>query len=309
VEHDYDLVIGTSTVNLHAAFAARLAQKPLVWQFVDSRLPRALSIFSGRVLARYADTMMFWGSRLRQWHGLSKQSDRSLDFFPAIALERFSRDSERRARTRRLLGIENDVVLVGTVANVNPQKGIQYFVQAARKVSAAFPGKTVEFIVAGATYPNHAAYLEELRAEASNIARPSKCTFVLDPPDIAAILDSLDVQVISSMPRSEGIPTTMLEGMAMELPVVATKVGSIDDCLVDGMTGILVRPQDPDALAREIIALADGPRLRAEMGARAREAVVKSFSLDRCADIHAEAFNRAVESSKAERDAHGTDES
>lgn len=89
---------------------------------------------------------------------------------------------------------------------------------------------------------------------------------------IDAVLETSDALILPSI-WPENQPVTILEAMAAGLPVIASAVGGIPEMIDDGQTGLLVAPDDPIALARQIAYLADQPALRAEMGQRAREKV------------------------------------
>jgi len=75
----------------------------------------------------------------------------------------------------------------------------------------------------------------------------------------------------------EGFPIAPLEAAAMELPVVATNGDGCVDAVVDGVTGLLVPPKDPQALAAAIERLILDPKLRQEMGQAGRRRVLKDF--------------------------------
>ena len=77
----------------------------------------------------------------------------------------------------------------------------------------------------------------------------------------------------------EGLPNTVMEAMAAGLPVVATAVGGTPEVVVDGVTGILVPPRSPDALAEAISTLLQDPDLRRKMGQAGKERVRQCFSV------------------------------
>ena len=91
-------------------------------------------------------------------------------------------------------------------------------------------------------------------------------------------LRTFDVFVLPS--RVEGLPLVLIEAMLAGVPVVATDVGSVAEAVVDGSTGLLVPPEDPDALAAAIASLLRDPGLRREMGVRARERAIELFTAD-----------------------------
>ncbi|WP_461395510.1 glycosyltransferase, partial [Deferrisoma sp.] len=94
---------------------------------------------------------------------------------------------------------------------------------------------------------------------------------------VPEILRALDLFVLPS--RNEGISNTILEAMATGLPVLATAVGGNPELVESGVTGTLVPPGDPAALARALEAYAAAPERRAAEGAAARTRALERFSI------------------------------
>jgi glycosyltransferase involved in cell wall biosynthesis len=111
-------------------------------------------------------------------------------------------------------------------------------------------------------------------------------------PDVPEILAASQVFVLAS--RSEGFPMAVLEAMAAGLPVVASRVGGLDELVDPGETGLLVRPGDPAELARAIARLLDEPGLRARMGAAGRARVERHFDLDAALRAHLDLYRREL---------------
>lgn len=88
----------------------------------------------------------------------------------------------------------------------------------------------------------------------------------------------MDMLVFPSHEESFG--GTLLEAMAMELPVVASKSGGVVDIVRDNETGIFITPKDPDSLYRAIIELSKNPEMRTKFGKSGRERAGKFFSMD-----------------------------
>ena len=109
-----------------------------------------------------------------------------------------------------------------------------------------------------------------------------------DVPDLMA---AMDLFVLPSY-ANEGVPQAILQAMAMSLPVVSTRVGAIDEAVVEGETGRLVAPRQVAVLAdvlRDV--LADPPALR-RMGEAGRERVCRRFALPGMADAMEAVFRR-----------------
>jgi glycosyltransferase involved in cell wall biosynthesis len=95
--------------------------------------------------------------------------------------------------------------------------------------------------------------------------------------DIPDLLAALDLFVLTS--RTEANPVSILEAMATGLPVVATRVGSVPETVLDGQTGYLVESGDAEAMARRCLELMTQPAAARQCGARARAVVEQRWSL------------------------------
>jgi glycosyltransferase involved in cell wall biosynthesis len=97
--------------------------------------------------------------------------------------------------------------------------------------------------------------------------------------DVPRFLSAIDVLVVPSY--DEGMPRAVLEGMAMQLPVVASSVGGIPEAVEDGVSGLLVSPADPVALATAIAQILDDEALASRLGAAGRRRVLDQFDARR----------------------------
>lgn len=110
--------------------------------------------------------------------------------------------------------------------------------------------------------------------------------------DVPEILAASQVFVLAS--HSEGFPMAVLEAMAAGLPVVASRVGGLDELVGEGETGLLVRSGDPAELARVIARLLDDPGLRSRMGAAGRARAERHFDLDTALRAHLDLYRREL---------------
>ncbi|MDQ2676135.1 MAG: glycosyltransferase, partial [Actinomycetota bacterium] len=132
---------------------------------------------------------------------------------------------------------------------------------------------------------------ESIRAQGLD----GRVRFVDPKGQVPELVAGLDIFAMPSVPRSEGMPTAILEAMASGIPIVATRVGATDELVRDGVTGILVPPEDPRALADAIARLLEDPDLREAYGKAARRDALERFDLTRLAKRHADAYRMAIE--------------
>ena len=235
----------------HGTLQLRAYQRPLQrwgWSAAD----RVLSV-SSVLAARMAATTGFPTARITTIHN-------------GVHLERFHVSGRDRARAS--LGLPQGAQIVGTVGRLVPVKDQATLVDAVAELGKS--GVAATLVIAG-DGP------ERARLEARAVARGVDLRLLGYRPDVEQVLAALDVFVLSS--TSEGLSTTILEAMAAGRPVVATRVGGAEEMIADGVTGVLVPPSDPSALAgalRRGLGAADGG---AAMGAAARQRVETEFTL------------------------------
>lgn len=159
--------------------------------------------------------------------------------------------------------------LVGMVGRLAPEKGGDVMLRAARSVVAERPDTT--FVVVG-DGPCRADWesLSQRLGLAQNVV------FTGTRRDMPEVYASLDAMVLPSL--REGMPMCLLEAMAAARPVVATAVGSVDQLLIAGRTGLLVEPGDASGLAQAILMLLQDRTRARELGENARAHIAANFS-------------------------------
>jgi sugar transferase (PEP-CTERM/EpsH1 system associated) len=176
-----------------------------------------------------------------------------------------------RADARQALGIPVDWTVAGTVGRLDPVKDQACLIRAFAR--AAGEAKRVLVIV------GDGPCREELAALVKELAIGDRVRLLGERNDIPLILRALDVFVLSSI--GEGISNAILEAMAAGLPVIATRVGGNVELVREALTGRLIEPRRPEALAEALSAYFDDPVLARAHGAAGRERVATDFGLDR----------------------------
>lgn len=171
-------------------------------------------------------------------------------------------------QARAELGLPAESAVIGAVSRLDAVKGVSILIQALARVDEAH----LAIIGDG---PERVA-LETL---ACSLGVAGRVRWAGHRRDVQHLLPAFDLFVQSSL--HEGLPNAVLEAMAAGLPVVATAVGGTPEVVVDGVTGVLIPPLDPDALARAITRLLQDSDLRGAMGRAGRERVGQLFSAAR----------------------------
>lgn len=297
-ERQIDLVQLNGLVNWQGALAARLERIPVVWQILDTFPPMALRNLIMPLVRGMADVVMCTGQRVAESHpGALAFGDRLVLFFPPVNTGKFVRSDATRTEARKRLGIKDDEFVVGNVGNINPQKGHRTFVQAAAAVKQAIPN--ARFVILGAAHDSHRRYADSVWAEAAALGlRKGNELIVRDPEaDVACLMQAFDLFWMTSVPRSEGIPTAVEEAMALGLPVVATGVGSVAEIVQDDETGYVVEAGDVAAIADRTARLIGDDDLRNSMGRKAEQIARRCFGVETCVGKHCHAYELALANS------------
>lgn len=228
-----------------------------------NRLRRALSVF--------VDRMVAVSDQLRTWLicevGVPERKVCLLK--NGVDAERFC-PRDDRDDLRRAHGYAPEDIVVGTVGRLDPVKNQAALLEVLAALAATQP--SLHVAIAG-----NGPERESLTRETAQRGLADKVALLGHRNDIPEVLNLLDLFVLPSL--GEGMCNTILEAMAVGLPVVATSVGGNPELVDDGFTGRLVPVRDRSALARAIALYAADERLRHEHGAAGRRRVVQEFSL------------------------------
>lgn len=295
-EHISIVQIG-GLVNPHAAIAARLERVPVVWQLLDTRAPRAVAAAAMVFVRMFADVVMSTGLGTAKAHpGYSAIAERLIPFFPPVDLEEFAPNPELRIDVRDSWGVSADDLVVGCVANINPQKGIVALVRAFNEARSRTRERKLVLVLVGAEYPQHATYSALVRRQMTEegLTEAQDVILVGERADIERQLAGMDVFALAAAPRSEGVTTSVLEAMAAGLPIVVSDVGALREAVADGLTGFVVPVGDTTGFGLALARLVADPDLRSTMGEAAHRLAQASFGIDACADAHVRAYARAI---------------
>jgi glycosyltransferase involved in cell wall biosynthesis len=210
--------------------------------------------------------------------------------------ERAAEETDRDA-TRAALGLSSEDVVFVCVARFAAQKAHEVLLQALAIARAKEPALRL-LLVGDDPFGDGR---ERAEAEAQRLGLlgsngPGAAVFTGIRRDVPALMAASDVFCMAS--RWEGLGLVFLEAMAASTPVLSTNVSAIPEVVVDGETGRLVPPDEPELLADAMLELARDEALRARLGAAGHRRVLTRFGLDRMVDETIEVYGEVISASK-----------
>lgn len=208
------------------------------------------------------------------------EADKTRVIYNGIDFSRLRRKTG--ASPRRRLGIADDATVISAIGSLIRRKGQDVLIRAFALLG---PTRNVYLLVVG-DGPER-ANLERLAAELG--AQP-RIRFLGYSDDVGGICTATDILALPSRMDSFGL--VLAEAGYYGLPVVATDVGGIPEVIEDGVTGLLVPPEDPPALAAGLARLIDDRDYRERLGRAGKKRVEALFSVERMTANFHEAYDR-----------------
>ena len=281
---DVAYMLDHSNVLWHGRLAAAWCQIPQICAIHRTRRADGSPSlgFADRLLGRLSRAVIAVSEGqaryLREYEGVA--AGRLQVVYNGVDPERFeTTDSSARARH----GLPPDRFIWGIVAALRPEKNHEL----ALRVLARHEDSHLAIIGSGSRE-------SALRELAAGLGVESRVHWLGPVADVPALLPALDLVVLPSHPAVETFPLCLLEAMAAARPVLATRVGSLDEMVVDGETGYLVAAGDEDAFLARLQELRSDDSLRSMMGTAGRRRVADRFTRRRMVSETARILTRTA---------------
>lgn len=196
-------------------------------------------------------------------------------------------NSESGLAWRKSVGLGPNTFVMCMIANLIPYKGHRDLIDALGRLAKKLPTGW-RLLLAGRDDGIGA----QLREQVERLGIAKNISFLGSRADVPAMLAASDVGILCS--HQEGFSNAILEGMAAGLPMIVTDVGGNPEAVIDGMTGIVVPPKDPERLGDAIVRLAANPGARMTMGAAARQRVNTHFGMERSVAAHDQLYRQLL---------------
>ncbi len=265
---------------LHAdilgTFAARLAGVPKI---ITARRDEGFwrgkkEVAMNRFMNQYADRILANSGAVKD-AVIANENPSSWKvsvIYNGVDLSRFFPSEKLRTETRTSLGIRDEEIVIGMVANMRHEvKGHKVLIKGISSIHEV-PNLKVLLIGDGPLRDSFERYAMRLKVR-------DRILFLGSRRDINALMNACDIVCAPSL--SEGFSNTILEAMATGKAVIASNVGGNPEIVTDGETGSLVRPRHHEALGQAIEEFISEPKLIAKIGAAARKRVEQNFSVEK----------------------------
>jgi len=198
-----------------------------------------------------------------------------------IDTEEFSRRNSVLA-SKTNLRLSGDQLMIGAVGRLSPEKGFDLLIRAVDALARC--GIPVHLMIVGEG--NQKAALEQLTVELGCRDRVHWMGF---QSDVRPFYEAMDVYALSSL--REGLPNVILEAMAYEVPVVATRIAGVPRVIEDGVNGSLIPPGNVEALTAALHRLLTDETERVRLARQGRRTIEERYSFRRRMDKVATVFN------------------
>lgn len=280
-KNKFDIVhTHSSKAGILGRFAAKLARVPIIIHTIhglpffaeQNKWLNKIYIFLEKLTASFTDTIICVSQSIIdeavQAHVAKKE--KFVKIYSGIDLTHYKKDPRIREAYRARLGIPQDSLVVGKLARLFNLKGHEFLLKAAVIVKQKFPKFKLLFIGDG-------ILKEQLEQEAKKLGLEDCLIFtgLIRPQTVPYYLQSLDV--LAHVSLHEGLPRAVVQGFALEIPVVCFDLDGAKDIIRNGANGILVSPKNIPELAKALSKLLGDEPLRKQMGEQGNQLIRAAF--------------------------------
>jgi len=193
---------------------------------------------------------------------------------------------ETRVLVREKLCMKKNDLLVGSVGRLVNQKDYSLFVKSALKVLNTY--KHVKFLIVGSGKEER--YIKTL---IHNLSLENHLILLGHQENVLDFLNAMDLFVFTS--KYEGMPNAVMEAMASRLPVIAFDIPGVNELVLNGITGILIKERNEQILANKIVELLENEKLRIQMGLNGYQRIKEHYSMEKMVNNFEKIYSKVYE--------------
>lgn len=284
----FDLVhVSGGSWQYKGIIAAKLAHCKVVWHLNDTYVPLIVRLIFSQ-LSRFADGYIYSSKRTMSYYSPFIKSEKAMNAIvkPPVDTNYFL-PYYKSSSTNNLNEKYKNKIVISTVANVNPVKNIELFIEVAAIVNKNIDN--VIFLVIGSVTKNQRPYYDKLKLLIDNYVIEN-LVFVGAVNNVKDYLDITEIYLCTS--HYESGPMTLWEAMSMECCIVSTDVGDVSEFIIPGKSGEIVAVDDANSMAQKVIEMLESSDLRQLYKSGAREVVVEKLDISISAEDQYQAYKK-----------------
>jgi glycosyltransferase involved in cell wall biosynthesis len=258
--------------------AGRLAGSKVIWHLNDTKVHAVIMIIF-RLIQNLSHAFITSGHRVQEYYLPHEKKRPIFNISAPVDCTFFNQELIKKTHTK-------DSQRIVTIININPNKDLKTFIEAAEILNKK-SSRVLEFRIVGCVYESQKKYYENLKNLEKKL-NLNNLVFVGGVEDIRYELINADIYVCTSL--AEASPTSVWEAMAMAKPIVSTNVGEVDIMIEDGVSGHIVNPRDSRTLAEKVITLLKRPNEAKLFGQNARKRAEELLDSRLIAQKHKHAY-------------------
>jgi glycosyltransferase involved in cell wall biosynthesis len=289
-KNNFDIVhVSGGSWQYKGLLAAKLAGIKVVWELNDTYAPFIIKcVFF--FLSHLANGFIYGSERTKEYYKklVPRKSTTFLIQSP-VDVDFYDPSLEYKEDDQVKKFVQNKKIIIGTVSNVNPVKGLEIFIKSAIKLKCY--RDNIIFLIIGSVYENQKKYFRSL-VDLLKDNQIENVHFIEPRNDVRSLLKVIDIYVCSS--KNESSPLSVWEAMSMKKAIVSTDVGDVDQFISDGNNGFIVKVDNVNDLSKKIAQLIDQPKLRIMFGNSAREVAKNKLDLKICSKLHGKMYWKII---------------
>jgi len=292
-KNKFDVVhVSGGNLQFKGVIAGYLAGSKVIWHLNDTQMPYFVRVFFKVFTQRFTDGFILAGEKVRKYYledlkvGKDKlqaviQAPVDCEFFNALNIEPDQRVSSNKG------------INIVSIGNINPFKGIEYFVNMAQKLNKEY--SDLNFWIIGPVFESQNCYFNKLMEQKKRY-RLDNCFFPGSCYDVRPILKGADIYVCASI--AEASPTSVWEAMSMGKAIVSTDVGDVPRFIQDGENGYIVSIKDSQAMYKRVKDLIENNEKRKKFGQLSRQTAIDKLDVKHCVRSHEKMYYKMINHSE-----------
>jgi len=277
--HQIDIIHANSIAcGIYGGVIGRLSRCKVVMHVRDMPTSK-LTRFLVRILVKYwiHKTIFVSKATANHYFSVNKRNKRWVIIYNGIDQASFSELAEKDETNLKKQGVDlPGKGSIGIVGLLTPWKGHHFVIHAFAEIVKNHPKARLWIVGSG----NDRLYREQLERQVRSLRLNGKVIFTGYVPEVAGIIKNLSV-LVSASTKPDPLPRTLLEGMALGIPIVAPVIGGIPEQIRDGENGYLFEPENVEDMAKCISELLDNQERAKSFGLASLKMIRERFGISR----------------------------